>query len=209
MSKAVIEGELLEEIIQKCVERRLNEAIDEGLMNTLGKAAGWAGTKLKQGANWVGKQFRDFRDGYNVGSSNANQSQNMNANNGTQFQDNDGPQPFPGLTAQGGGSQDKPQKEYTPQEVNDMYKQMMAFINQKKKEGYKYTPVKLKNGKTVNRFTAGPDPNNTDKRELGKLNATVTRLTNKWRIAAGYGKRMNEIIQLITKDVINEIRKLQ
>ena len=197
MSKTVIDERILGEIIQKCVERRLNEAFfEEGLMNTLGKAAAWTGNKIKQGANWVGRQIKDFQNGYSVNSSNSNANQNTNGNI-PQYQDTeDGPQPFPGLTAQS-GNQKSNQKQYSSKEVTDMWNKMTNFRKAAQKEGYVYDSKKKK-------FISGPDAT-----KLRSINSQLTRLRNKWYNASEFNKQKNEIIHKITKDVICEIRKLQ
>ena len=107
MHKKVIDCETLNEIIQKCIEKRLNEAfLDEGLMNSLGKAAGWTANKIRQVSNQTGKQTKDFKKGYNASSSN-NYNRQIRNNGGTQYQDSHGPQPFPGLALKNTGTQAK------------------------------------------------------------------------------------------------------
>lgn len=107
MHKKVIDDKTLSEIIQNCIEKRLNEAfLDEGLMNSLGKAAGWTTNKIRQTANWTGKQAKDFKNGYNASSSNSPNRQIRNTG-GTQHQDSHGPQPFPGLALKNTGTKAK------------------------------------------------------------------------------------------------------
>lgn len=197
MSKIAIDRKILSEIIQKCVENRLNEAFaEEGVMNSLGKAAAWAGNKIKQGANWVGKQINGFKDGYSVNSSNGNTSQVGNGNVPQYQNTEDGPKPFPGLTAQG-ENQKSSQKQYSSKEVTDMWNKMTNFRKAAQKEGYVYDSKKKK-------FISGPDAT-----KLRSLNSQLTRLRNKWYNASEFSKKMNEITYKVTKDVIREIRKLQ
>ena len=201
MPKAVIEDRVLTEIIQKSIENRLQEAmLDEGFMNALGRAASWVGGKLKQGANWVGRQINDFRNGYNVGSAN-NMPQNGNNGGGETPQTQDvenGPQTFPGLEQQAqnvNAKNSKPQKQYTEDEVSKLSTDYTNYIGAMKRQGYQYDSSKKK-------FVSGPDPNS-----LRQVNAKLTRLYKKWYNASEFSKKLDEIIGKVTKDVIDEIKR--
>lgn len=212
MGKVIISEEILSNIIQNSIKKTINESeYDEGLRDSLGKAFGAVKRGVQNGLGWVRDKVSQIgNNAYGGSQSYVNQKGNTHTNTTKNTNSKYGPQPFPELSAQvsneqggktqGGGEQ----KQYTQEEIVALHKQLIDFINQKKKDGYKYEAVKSKNGKMVKKFTSGPD-----RTKLRAINGTLTRLCNKWRIAAGYGKRMNKIIEMITKDVINEILKLQ